>query len=196
MISGQGDLIVIVQLPPTGFFNKKSDRSHCLFEAVVDDVGRVELVSPDSLRVGQSQPFGDMCLRIAPAPQTGLLLGRRWCFDKDAQSLGVALPYLSCSLDIDLQQNIAARRRVGLWSSIEVSGDFCPLHKAAIGDLGPKLGLAGEHIGGFRLASPTDASRPRATEPQFGVRGHESGRDRPLADPAGAGQNDDEWMIY
>lgn len=171
MIPGQTWLNVIVLLPlpvinvidrtlPTGFFNEKGDSRHRFLKAVVDDMDGVELIGQDSLRVGQSQPFGDMGLRITPAPQTRFLLGRRWRFDKYAQGFGVALPYLGRPLDINLQQDIAASRRIGLRCSVEVSGDLCPLHEATLGDFGSECSFVGEYIGSVWLAGTTYSSGP------------------------------------
>ena len=195
MIPKRGGLIVIDRPLLAGICDESSDRVHRLGETVVDDMDRIELIGQDSLRVGQSQTLGDMTLRIAPAPQAGLLFSGRRRFDEDAQSFGTALPNLGRSLDIDFQQDVAAFRRIGLRRAVEVSGDLRPFHESAFSNLVPKFSLVGEHIGGFRLSRTAGTGCPRPAEPQLGVLGHKSGRDRPFTDPTGAGQNNYQRLI-
>ena len=195
MLSGSTDRTVIIGLPLTGLLDDGRDRSHRLVEAVVHHPDGIELTSLFPLGIGQGQPFADMGLRIASAPQPGLLFCHRRRLHEDAQGVGIAIPHLGRTLHIDLQQDIAARGRIGSRRAVEMAGDLGPLDEAVLCGFGAECGLLGEHIGGFGFAGATCSGCPRAAEPQCGVRGHKSSRDRPLADPAGAGQDDDQRLL-
>ena len=67
-----------------------------------------------------------------------------------------------------------------------------PFEEAALGDARQEGLRVDEGVGVLRLAGAPGAGRPRATQPEATVGGDQAADDRPLADPAGPADDEDQ----
>ena len=75
-----------------------------------------------------------MSLGVAAAAQAPLLLVARRRQDEDQQRVGVQRLDLLGAVDLDLEHDVGARRRLGRRRAVVVAEELGPLEEAAVGD--------------------------------------------------------------
>src|SRR5207249_11264726 len=130
-------------------------------QVVVDDDVVGQLPAFGLLRLGQLEAGPNELLRVTPAAETLLLCrpGRRQ--DHDDDRLGVALPNLSGSPNVDLENNVVVGGRVGYGRAAVVTGkELDPFQEAAGTGMGEERFGIDERVGVVALARPLRARVP------------------------------------
>jgi hypothetical protein len=140
------------------------------------------------------QPFGHLGRRVTPAPETGLLLGRRRRFEEQQQGVGPVSQDLARPLDVDLEDQVVARRRVRGGGAVQVAEELGVFEEATLVDAPLERRPVDEDVGVIGLARTLVAGCPRPAQPEVGNARDQPLDDGPLADPARARDDDDEGL--
>lgn len=144
-----------------------------------------ELTGLGDFLFAEGDPPLHVLLVIAALTQALGLCLDRGRDQQDADRIGVAGKHLAGALDVYLEDDVPARRRVRYRRPVEVVEHGRPLEEPASGDMFHEGVLVDEVIGVVRLARPLWPSRPGPAQPELVVARQQSGYDRSLADPAG-----------
>jgi hypothetical protein len=131
-------------------------------------------------------------LVVAPGGEAlGLDLVGRWQ-QEDHGRVGPPLEDLLGALDVDLEEDVGPRRRVGDRCALEVIEEGRPLEELARLDRRLERGAVDEDVGAALFFTRTRrARRPTTTQPDTGVTGNEAARNRALAGPTGTDEDED-----
>jgi hypothetical protein len=88
---------------------------------------------------------------------------------QDHQGVGMSLLDLTRPLEVDLEDQVAARRGIGERRAVEVSEEFCPFEESVGGDLLFEALAIDECVRVGRFTGTARARRPRAAEPEPGI---------------------------
>jgi hypothetical protein len=127
-------------------FHYTGHLGHGLIDVVVHDHEGCEGPTHPLLAGPDLQAPGHLGLVVSTPPQAlGLDLGRRGQQEHD-QGLGLALPDLGRPLEVDLEEHVAARGRIGVGRPVELALELGPLEEAAGRRLFFELGLIDEFV--------------------------------------------------
>ena len=135
----------------------------------------------------------DLVVRVAAPAQA------RSCSSRDGGSTKISIASGYCCLhllgavDLDLEHDVARRRAAsGVGRAVVVAEELGPLEEAAVVDALFERRRVGEDVGVVRLGRALLAGGPRPAQPQRGIALDERIDDGALADPSGAGDDDDQ----
>jgi hypothetical protein len=150
-----------------------------------------DLGAPLDLGPAELDPAADVLLVVAPGGEAlGLdLVGRREQEDHDG--IGALAQDLLGALHVDLEEDVAARRGVGDRGPLEVIEEGCPLEEPACFDGGLERGAVDEDVRATRFFTGARcARRPASAQPDAGVACDKLCRNRALAGPTGADEDE------
>jgi hypothetical protein len=151
-----------------------------------------DLGAPLDLGATELDPAADVLLVVAAGGEAlGLdLVGGRQQQDDDG--VGALAQDLFGTLHVDLEEDVGAWRRVGDRGSLEVVEERRPLEEAARLDRRLERGTVDEDIRTtLFFTRARRAGRPAAAQPDAGVSRNELCRNRALAGPTGADEDED-----
>jgi hypothetical protein len=131
-------------------------------------------------------------LVVAPGGQALGLHGVGRREQQDHGGVGPPLQDLLGALDVDLEKDVGARRRVGDRGALEVVEEGCPLEEPARSDGRLERGAVDEDVSAALLFAGTRcARRPAAAQPDAGVARNELARNSALPGPTRADEDED-----
>ena len=161
-----------------------------LVQVGVHDHHRAQALGGLPLAGSVGQPGPHVVLAVAPAAQAVRLIGIGRRLEEQQQRLRMAGAHLACPLDVDLEEDVAPRRRIGVRRAVAVLAEIGPLEEITGGDRRIEDGAVNEAVGVVGLAGALRPGRPRAAEPEPVVPADEQARQSALAGPARSGEND------
>jgi hypothetical protein len=165
---------------------------YCPFHLVVHDHEGRELPADALLLSALGDAAIDLGGIVAPLLEAlALDFGRRG-HEQDDQCVGVPLPHLTRSLEVDLEDHVLVRRRFGERGAVEVPEELRPLQESAGGDLLLEGLAVDEGVGILGFTRASGSCRPRTTEPEPRVAFDQSGDDRAFPGPPGARDDEDQ----
>ena len=111
------------------------------------------------LRPGAQTP-GDGRLVVSAGPEPSLLVLERRGQEQNEGGVGTAAAHLTRSLEVDLQQDVPSRTRLGDRGPVEVAQELGPLEETALFRIGLERGPIDEDIGVLRLSRAPDTGCP------------------------------------
>ena len=106
------------------------------------------------------QALGDVGLVVTTGPQALLLDGRRRGLQQDEDGIGSLAADLLCSLEIDLEEDVAVVRGIGDRGPVQVSEEFGPFEEPSAGGVRLEPRSVDEDVGVFTLAGSTVTGGP------------------------------------
>jgi hypothetical protein len=144
------------------------------------------------LGAAELDPAADVLLVVAAGGEALGLDGVGGREQEDDGGVGPAGQDLLGALDVDLEEDVGAGRRVGDRRALEVIEEGRPLEEPACFDGGLEGGAVDEDVGAALSFTGTRcARRPTAAQPDAGVTRNELARQGALAGPARADQDED-----
>ena len=145
--------------------------------------------------LGLADALFDLVLRVATAAQAPLLLVARRRQHEDEHRVGVHRLHLTGAVDLDLEHGVAPGPRLGHRRAVVVVEKRGPLEEATRRDALFERIAAGEDIRVVGLTGALRTCGPRPAQPEPWITLHQCAHDGALADPTGAGDDEDRRPI-